>query len=206
MIEQVLPRDDPEVQEDLRFIDENFRQIERMLCQLSDYARLFEPGLSLAVSEFDPRRLVNDLLENREAKSGGKGSPVSLEVDGSCPAEASLDQGRARMAIEYALVNASAAANNEPVRLTLRGGPQRWIIEVSIDRPPPSSVHSVELHSRTFERLCGSAAERRGMDLAITARVTDLFKGTARLDAVPTRGTTVVLDWPVRIADTSRSG
>jgi len=201
MIEQALPRNDPEVEEDLRFIDENFRQIERMLTQLSDYARLFEPGLALSVSEFDPRRLVGDLLENRDARSGGKGTPVSLEVEKSCPAEAELDQGRARMAIEYALINAGAAANHEPIRLKLRGGPERWIIEIAVDRPPPASVRSVALDPHGFERLCGSAAERRGLDLAISARISELFQGSARLEATASQGTNIVLDWPVRIPD-----
>jgi len=199
MIEQVLPRDDPEVEEDLRFIDENFRQIERMLTQLSDYARLFDRGLRLSVSEFDPRRLVDDLLESRSSRTGVKLSPVRLEIQKTCPSEAALDQGRARMAIEYALINANAAAYDEPIRLTLRGGPQRWVVEVAVDRPPPSSVGSLDLRPQVFERLCGSAAERRGMDLAIAARISDLFGGTARLEAVEGRGTTLILDWPARV-------
>lgn len=203
MIEQVLPRDDQEVEEDLRFIDENFRQIERMLCQLSDYARLFDRGLQLSVSEFDPRRLVDELLEDRMSRPGVKPSPVQLDVQKSCPPEATLDQRRARMAIEYALNNANAAAQEEPIRLILRGEPQRWIIEVAVDRPPPSSVSSLELRPQVFERLCGSAAERRGMELAIAARVSELFGGTARLDAVVGQGTTLILDWPARIASPS---
>jgi signal transduction histidine kinase len=206
MIEQVLPHDDPEVEEDLRFIDENFHQIGRMLSQLSDYARLFDRGLQLSVSEFDPRRLVDELLENRVSRPGVKLSPVRLDVQKTCPPEAELDQGRARMAIEYALINADAAAHDEPIRLTLRGGPHRWVIEVAIDRPPPSSVSSLELRPQLFERLCGNAAERRGMDLAIAARISDLFGGTARLDVVAGRGTTLILDWPARIPSPSTSG
>ena len=200
MIEQVLPRDDPDVAEDVRFIEENFRQLERMLSQLGDYSRLSEPGLSLSVSEFSPRRLVEELLENREARPGGKKPPVRLDVQKTCPEEAVLDQVRARLAIDYALANACAAAHDEPVRLTLRGRPQRWIIEVAIDRPPPSSVESIDLRPHSYERLCGSAAERRGMDLAIAARVSELFGGTARLEAVEGQGTTIILDWPARIA------
>jgi signal transduction histidine kinase len=105
------------------------------------------------------------------------------------------------MAIEYALINANAAAQESPIRLTLRGDPDRWIVEVSVDRPPPSSVTSVQLRSQVFERLCGSAAERRGMDLAIAARITELFGGSARLEVVDGRGTTLILDWPARITD-----
>ena len=102
-------------------------------------------------------------------------------------------------AIEYALVNTTAAAQYYPVRLTLRGGPQRWIIEVATDRPSPVSVSSVELRALAFERLCGTAAERRGMDLAIAARISELFGGTARLETAQGRGSTVILDWPARI-------
>jgi signal transduction histidine kinase len=203
MIEQALPRDDPEVEEDLRFIDENFRQIERMLTQLSDYARQFDPGLKLAVCTFDPRRLVDELVESRASKPGWKGAPVRVDVQKSCPAEVTLDQVRSRMAIEYALINANGSAGDAPIRLTLRGEPRRWIIEVGLDRPPPPSVQSVELQSQSFERLCGCAADRRGMDLAITARICELFGGSARLDVVEGRESTIRIEWPTQIAESS---
>jgi signal transduction histidine kinase len=202
MIEQVLPMDDPDVAEDMRFIDENFRQLERMLSEIGDYARLFEPGLRLTPSPFDPRRLVGELLENRELQGGGPRGPVLLSVETSAPTEVTLDQQRARMAIEYVLANATAAAGEDPIRLTLGAGslPQRWLIEVAVDRPPPSSVHPMELDPRSFERLCGTGAERRGIDLAIAARVSELFGGTGRLEVVDAHGTTVILDWPTEIA------
>lgn len=201
LIEQVLPQDDPEVAEDVRFIEENLRQLERMLSQLGDYSRLSEPGLNLSVSAFSPRRLVEELLECRQDRPGGKKSPLQLDFQKTCPVEAELDQVKARLAIDYALANASAAAHGEPVRVTLRGRPERWIIEVAIDRPPPSSVDSIDLRPHSYEHLCGSAADRRGMDLAIAARVSELFGGTARLKAVPGQGTAIILDWPVRIAE-----
>ena len=42
MIDQAIPRNDPDLLEDLKFVEENFKQIERMLSQLSDYCRLYE--------------------------------------------------------------------------------------------------------------------------------------------------------------------
>jgi len=84
----------------------------------------------------------------------------------------------------------------------MRGGPDRLITEVRIDHPPPPSVKSLALAPDTFERICGTAGERRGLDLAIAARVSEMFGGTARLDAVEDRGTTVVLDWPTRLPTT----
>ena len=41
------------------------------------------------------------------------------------------------------------------------------------------------------------------MDLAIAARVSELFGGTARLEAVQGQGTAIILDWPARIAAAS---
>jgi len=199
MIEHSLPRNDPDVEESIRFIKENYRQIEQMISQLSDYARLFENGAPLCVSEFEPRRLVEALIESNKSRPQSRMSPVVLDIQPTCPGEASLDQLRARMAIEYALLNASAASEGGLVRLTLRGEPQRLVIEVANDQPPRASVTSHRLESDVIERLCGSPGERRGMDLAIAVRITEMFGGTARLEAIKGRGTAVILDWPTHI-------
>jgi signal transduction histidine kinase len=199
MISQSVPKGDPDLDEDLRFVEENYRQIERMLAQLSDFYRLFENESPLSPTLFSPRRLIEELLEARASKAGVRSGPVLLDVRLDCPPEVELDPARARQAIQYALANATSSSNGDPIRLSMHGGPDRWIIEVAIDKPPPPSVESVTLSSHTFERLCGFAAERRGMDLAIAAKVTELFGGTARLDVIQSRGTNVVFDWPARL-------
>jgi len=200
MIDQALPRGNAELEEDFRFVEENFKQIERMLSQLSDYCRLFEPEFSVAAAEFSPERLLAEVVEARAQKAGSKAIPVQVEVQPTCPAGVDLDPIRARLAIQYVLGNAIAAANGAGVRVRLRGEPDRCIAEFGIDLPPPPSVKSTELKPHLFERLCGTAAERRGMDLAIAARVSEMFGGTARLEVVENQGTTVLLDWPVRLA------
>ena len=199
MIDQAVPRNDPDLLEDLKFVEENFKQIERMLSQLSDYCRLFENEAPLTVTDFSPARLIGELVEDRAMKAGAGSPPLRLRVEESCPAEASLDPGRARMAIQYAISNALASTQDVPVEITMRRGPNRLITEVRIDLPPPSSVKSVVLRPDAVERLFGTAAERRGLDLAIAARVSEMFAGADRLEAVDDRDTTVVLDWPMRL-------
>jgi len=199
MIDQALPRGNAELEEDLRFVEENFKQIERMLSQLSDYCRLFESDSLVQVAEFSPARLVSEVVESRSLKAGARSGAIEVDVRASCPPEASLDPLRARQAIQYALSNAMAAANGSGVRVALDGGPDRWLIEFHVDHPPPPTVKSTDLRPQLFERLCGIAAERRGMDLAIAARVSEMFGGSARLVVEPERGSTVVLDWPARI-------
>jgi signal transduction histidine kinase len=202
MIEQAVPRNDPELEEDLRFVNENFKQIERMLAQLSDYFRLYEVAAPGPLAEFSPSRLLSELVEDRVERPGARPVSLRLDVDPSCPPEAELNQVRARMALLYALTNAAAAADGSgTVRVSARGGPDRWITEIAVDHPPPPSVRPVALRGDQFERLCGTAPERRGMDLAIAARVSELFGGSARLDVAEGRGTTIVLDWPTRLRE-----
>jgi signal transduction histidine kinase len=62
MVGQALPKGDPELEEDLRFIEENLRQIERMLTLLSDYFRLFDPANPLGPTPFSPWRMVDVVL------------------------------------------------------------------------------------------------------------------------------------------------
>src|SRR5206468_1490437 len=40
ILQDTLPKDDPSVQEDLGFLGENVRQLDRMLAQLGDFSRL----------------------------------------------------------------------------------------------------------------------------------------------------------------------
>jgi len=198
MIDQALPRGNPDLEEDLRFVEESFKQIERMLSQLSDYYLLFEPEAPVESMEFSPERLLSEVVETRSLKAGAKAVPIHVEVRQSCPPEALLDPSRAKQAIQYALGNALAASKVEGVHVTLHGGPDRWVTEFSVKHPPPPSVTSVELRADLFERLCGTAAERRGMDLAIAARISEMFGGAARLEVDETRGSTIILDWPAR--------
>jgi len=206
MIGQAVPKGDPDLDEDLRFVDENFRQIERMLAQLSDYFRLSDGDEPLYVAEFSPQTLLAEVLENRAVRSSPKGASVRLEVQRTCPVAVALDQVRARLALQHAVSNALAAAGEGAVVVSLRGEVGRWITEITTDRPPPASVQPTALRPHVFERLCGTAAERRGMDLAIAARVTEMFRGSARLDVVPNRGTSLVFDWPERLPETPAAG
>jgi len=201
-IAQSTPQRTPEFEEDLTFLTENARQIEKMLAQIGDLCRLMEAGAMGSGTEFDPRRFLSDFLEDRQGRSGVEATPVRLEVADSCPPVVTLDPIRTRLALQHALANAVAAAGDAPVRVRASGQPGRWVVEMVIDKPPPATVVSIPLRPEVFERLAGSAAERRGLDLSIAARISELFGGSARLDVEPGRGTTVVLDWPERLATT----
>lgn len=198
LIDQAAPQDATQLSEDLRVVHENVGQIERMLAYLTDYCRLVDDPPALSAIPFDPRRLVSELVEEQASRSDGK-AQVRLEVRSGCPREVTLDQVRARLAVQHALNNALAAADGAAVTAALDGRPGRLLVEVTIDRPPPATVHPIQLRSDLYERIFGVAQERRGLDLAIAARVSELFGGTARLEIVDARGSRITFDWPDRL-------
>lgn len=200
-IRQTNPNPDPEFEEDLTFLHENARQMEKMLAQLADYCRLIESEANPQAAppfEFDPRRFLADFIEDRQSRPGVEPNPVRLEIADRSPVEVTLAQQQARLALQHSVANAVAAAGDGPVRVRSSGVADRWIIEVVVDRPPPPTVVSAELRATVFERLSGVAAERKGLDLAIAARVSEALGGKARLEIEPGRRSTIVLDWPTR--------
>jgi len=199
-ISQTVPQSTPDLEEDLTFLTDNARQIEKMLTQLGDYCRLIEAGSQVSSVEFDPRRFLADFLDDRRSRPGSEPARVSLELVDGGPVEVALDPQRARLALTHALANALNAAGEAPVRIKSGGGHGRWVVEIIVDKPPPPTVSTMELRADRFERLAGSAAERRGLDLAIAARVSEIFGGSSRLEVEPQRRSTIVLDWPERFA------
>jgi signal transduction histidine kinase len=199
IIDRSLAPDQAEIVEDLRAIRENVGQMERMLTHLADYCRLVAEPVRLAAEAFDPRTLLEELVQTQVLRSAPGAPRVQLEFREGCPQTVALDQRQARLAIQHALNNAIASADGSPVQVRAGGGHDRWVIELAVERPTKTSVRSTPLRSDTFERLIGTADDRLGLDLAIVARVTELFGGGARLDVAEGRGTTLVLDWPARL-------
>jgi signal transduction histidine kinase len=196
MIDQAVPHDDAELDEDLRIIRENVAQMDRMLSYLGDYCRLIADPARREAVRFDPRRLLDEVAEALTSRLPAGASRIQQAVEEGCPPDVELDPVRSRLALQHVLNNAIAAADGRPVRVTLGGSPDRLVVEVHVDRPVRASVRPTELRPDSYERLTGTADDRLGLDLAIAARVTELFGGTARLEVEPERGTTVVLDWP----------
>jgi signal transduction histidine kinase len=198
LVDQAIPKGDSELEEDLSVMQENVAQIEQMLTYLTDFSRLLDDSVELRHELFDPRRMLAEMIEMRQLRGQEAKSSVQLDVKSGCPAEVELDPLRARLAVQHAISNAAAAADGSPVQVSVGGSPDRLVIECGVERPPPASVHATRLRSDTYERLFGTVHERRGLDLAIAARVSELFGGSARLDVYEGRGSAVVLDWPSR--------
>lgn len=197
MLDGANPADSAEVAEDLAMIRVNTSELERMLVYLVDVSRLPGDASGLTPERFNPHLMIEEIGSDHRAKPG---APL-LEIDfRDGPEVVYLDYSRARMAIQKSLANAAAASGGKPIALRVGGGPERCRISFELAVPPRDSVQSHEIEPEAFQRILGTPAERRGLDLSIAARISTLFGGRAHLQAVPGEGTAVILDWPARLA------
>ena len=198
VIEQMPAATRAAIQEDLTFLKDNAGQIEKSLGLLSDLCRLGDLGPP-GPMEFNPRRLVEEILEEKAHRGNDKAYPATFVSEPGTPESVVLDPMHARLAILAALINA-AAVTDRPLTVRSSGADGRWTLAIDVDRPPPATVHPEQARAERFERLIGSTSERKGLDLALAAWIADQSGGKVRLDIEPGRRSTIVLDWPVKPA------
>jgi signal transduction histidine kinase len=198
MMDDLLGRENPEVAGDLGMMRQNVDEMDRMLHSLVEFAQLPDAPSGLYPAPFDPSRLLRDLVDDYAERRPDQ--RIRLDVQGT-PESVELDQERVHLAVLRSLDNASAAAGGRsPVRVVLGGGPDRLVIRVVVEGPPKESVVAAELSPDVYQRIIGTASERRGLDLAMVARISELFGGSARLEVEPGRESAIVLDWPRSVA------
>ena len=191
---------DPVAREDLDILGENARQLERMLRQLSDYARLAETAGRDHPLPFDPARLVAEVVEDHNARAPSGSPEVRSAAAPGMPPRVVLDPSRARLAIQSAITSAVVGAEGRPVRVVVGGveGGGRVVIRVVAEAPPRETVVPASLRGDHFDRLVGTPMERIGLELAVVAKVSELFGGEARLELAPGASSTVVIEWPAQ--------
>jgi signal transduction histidine kinase len=201
MIEGELPDECEELRKDVAMIAESTRALRRMLRVLSDYNALTTHGLRKAGHLFDPRRLAADVVAHLSENGDASTTRIHLEIEPDAPGEALLDQTLAGMALFQGLSNAADASAGAEVRVRVSGEGGRWITRIVTEQPPAESVAAESLRPEEPYRLVGTALERRGLDLCIVARISELFNGEARLEVEPGLRSTLVLDWALRLAE-----
>lgn len=197
LIDELVNRRALNLTDELEILRDAVAQSNEMLTQVSEYSRLPEVPGNLQVVPFDLRGLLGSLVGEHAGLNPGVA--IRLEAPAG-PFEVELDPERAQTALRRALGNALAAAERHPIELRLDGAADHAVIRIRIDGPPRSTVQPGDLRGDGFEHLAGTPQERRSLGLAITARISELFGGSARLEVEPGRHSTIVLQWPRRVA------
>ena len=200
--------ENPELEPDIRMMQQHVDELDRMLQMLVDYAEVPTGPGGLEAMRFDPVRLVDELLD--ELRPRFPDVELARLPCPEAPESVELDFSKSRLAISQAIRSACAAAagvgegqGKPAVTVQIGRGSLGCRVEVRCEGPPHDYVKSTELDAFEFERLLGVPSERRGLDLAIAARVARAFGGSARLEVEPGVRSSTIFEWPTTLPEPS---
>ena len=149
-------------------------------------------------SEFDPRRLLADLVELHRPAASGKGLSVQLDLHDSVPELVLCDEAKLRRAITNLLGNAVKFTVQGSVTLRAQtvvpGDPNaaRLIVEIA-DTGPGIPADVLPGLFRPFAQLASDRPPGTGLGLSLASRCAELLDGELSVSSAPGVGSTFTL-------------
>ncbi|WP_224044931.1 ATP-binding response regulator [Paraburkholderia unamae] len=184
------------------------RQLEAQMKDLTDYARLGAGKLELRQEEFEPRELLQSIVDEHEQAARARG--LAFEHAWLGPDRSVLaDPHRIRQIASNLVTNAIRYTERGKVRLEFSlevgasalepAGTETLVIAVS-DTGPGVAAEKIPLIFKEFTQLDASRSRRyegAGMGLAIVRGLVDLFGGRIVTQSRVGKGTTFIVRIPV---------
>lgn len=166
-----------------------------LLDDILDYSRVEAGRIKLEQTDFDPRRLFDELMFLLSTQAENKGIGLALTVDPQMPAMLRGDPGRLRQVLLNLLGNAVKFTAQGEVRLTVeclarQGGENRLRFAVS-DSGIGMDQHTQQHLFDRFEQADSSIARRyggSGLGLAIVYELVRLMGGSVQVESKLGRG------------------
>jgi len=180
-------------------LDTAARQLETQMKDLTDYARLGAGKLELRHEQFDPRDLLQSIVDQNEEAARARGLALTGALRGPHGLVES-DPHRLRQIANNLVTNAIRYTASGSVRIEFVMASHALQIVVS-DTGPGVPAEQIPLIFDAFTQLDASRSRRHegaGMGLAIVRGLVDLFGGAIATDSEPGRGTTFTVTIPVR--------
>jgi two-component system, sensor histidine kinase len=174
------------------------RQLEAQMKDLTDYARLGAGKLELREEQFDPRELLQSIIDQNEAAALGRGLAFERVWRGEQQQIVS-DPHRIRQIANNLVTNAIRYTERGKVRIEFVLEARTLAIVVS-DTGPGLAPEQIPLIFKEFTQLDSSRSRRyegAGMGLAIVSGLVALFGGTIGTDSRVGEGTTFTVTIPV---------
>jgi two-component system, sensor histidine kinase len=174
------------------------RQLEAQMKDLTDYARLGAGKLELRDEPFDPRELLQSIVDENESAAKARGLVFEHAWRGARQSVVA-DPHRIRQIANNLVTNAIRYTERGKVRVEFALGARALSIVVR-DTGPGLAPSQIPLIFTEFTQLDTSRSRRfegAGMGLAIVRGLVDLFGGTIQTDSRVGEGTTFTVTVPV---------
>ncbi|MBL8489458.1 MAG: hybrid sensor histidine kinase/response regulator, partial [Rhodocyclaceae bacterium] len=204
---------DPDEKEFLAQISASGQQLNSLIGDLLDLARLDAGDLRLETAAFDLRDIVDSVIGELDAEARSKNLAVTADVDPSITRSLRGDAARLRQALSHLAGNAVKFTRQggiviRALRDTASGPSPRLRIEVEdtgIGIPPDTLARLF----RPFEQADGSTTRAHGgsgLGLALSRQLVHLMGGRVGVRSVPGQGSTFWLDLPLVEEQTAIDG
>ncbi|WP_109483728.1 ATP-binding protein [Paraburkholderia sp. C35] len=180
-------------------LDTAARHLEAQMKDLTDYARLGAGKLELRNEHFDPRELLNSIVDEHEPAARAKG----LVFEGSASGQMGLvnsDPHRIRQIVNNLVTNGIRYTERGTVTLHFEQRDDALAIIVT-DTGAGVPDKQIPLIFKEFTQLDASRTRRfegAGMGLAIVQGLVELFGGTIDVDSEVGKGTRFTVTIPVQ--------
>jgi signal transduction histidine kinase/ActR/RegA family two-component response regulator len=190
----------------IRRLETAARHLEVQMRDLTDYARLGAGKLVLHDDRFDPRALIEAVVEENQQAAAEKHLALTSAAAGGA-GKVESDPHRIRQIVSNLVTNAIRYTDAGSVRVALEVRADALVIDVS-DTGPGVEAAQIPLLFKEFTQLDGSRTRRfggAGMGLAIVQGLVELFGGTIKVASRVGEGTTFSVTIPVRIVEQAGS-
>ncbi|WP_206994993.1 ATP-binding response regulator [Trinickia mobilis] len=183
----------------IRRLEMAARHLEVQMRDLTDYARLGAGKLVLRDERFDPRLLIESIVDEHLQAASAKHLVLTSRAAGNTGMVES-DPHRIRQIVSNLVTNAIRYTDAGSIRVAL--DVQRGTLAISVsDTGPGVDEAQIPLLFKEFTQLDGSRTRRvggAGMGLAIVSGLVELFGGTIEVTSRVGEGTTFSVTIPVR--------
>lgn len=179
------------IAEELGSIEQDVREIDRLIATMLEFARLDHPDMALEWQEVP----ADEWLEAAAGRTLLRDGQALERIAPPLPVR--MDPDRMALAASNLLVNACRYARRE-VRIELAVGEREYTLAVEDDGPGIPEADR-EKAFKAFARLDDSRSRGTGgygLGLAIVARVAALHGGAACIETSSLGGARIVVSWP----------
>jgi signal transduction histidine kinase len=192
----------------IRRLETAARHLEAQMRDLTDYARLGAGKLLLHDERFDPRALIESIVDEHTQAASAKGLTLVGDA-GDSKGLIESDPHRIRQIVSNLVTNAIKYTDAGTVRVQLARVPDALAISVG-DTGPGVAQAQIPLLFKEFTQLAASRTRRfdgAGLGLTIVQELVELFGGTIGVSSRVGEGTTFTVTIPVKaVAVAQESG
>ncbi len=198
---------DPVHRQMIDTIRESGEGLLNVLNDILDLAKVEAGKLELEVVPFVPRDLAAKVEAMYSLRAQEKGLSFSVLCDAGSAAQRLGDPHRTLQVLHNLVNNAIKFTHEGKITVTLRARPgEPLMIEVS-DTGIGMTPEQMQRAFEDFEQADGAVTRRyggTGLGLSISRRLIELMGGRIGVTSAPGKGTTMHLDLPLPMADSSR--